>query len=62
MAENGAAIARSPGLAGEVRPLEPTPDKIAAPCRCPGRPRMDPWRIVADEGLKRREIELFCPY
>ncbi len=51
--------------------LEPTLETIKVPRRGPGRPRKNPRRIIADKGydsdplrerLKRRGIELICPY
>ena len=55
----------------EVTLLEPTLETIAVPRRGRGRPRKNPRRIIADKGydsdplrerLKRRGIELICPY
>lgn len=51
--------------------LETTLEQIAVPRKGRGRPRKNPERIVADKGydcdalrdrLKRRGIELICPY
>ena len=55
----------------EVTLLETTLETIAAPRKGRGRPRKHPERIIADKGydsdplrkrLKRRGIELICPY
>ncbi len=51
--------------------LEKTLDQVAVPRKGRGRPRKNPERIIADKGydsdplrtrLKRRGIELICPY
>ena len=51
--------------------LEKTLDQIAVPRKGRGRPRKNPKRIIADKAydsdplrrrLKRRGIELICPY
>ena len=51
--------------------LEKTIDQIAVPRKGRGRPRKNPKRIIADKAydsdplrrrLKRRGIELICPY
>jgi transposase len=55
----------------EVTLLEKTLDGIAVPRAGRGRPRKHPKRLIADKGydsdplrvrLKRRGIELICPY
>ena len=55
----------------EVTLLEKTIDQIAVPRKGRGRPRKNPKRIIADKAydsdplrrrLKRRGIELICPY
>jgi len=55
----------------EVKLVEKTIDTIAVPRSGPGRPRTKPQRLIADRGydsdplrqrLRRRGIELICPY
>ena len=55
----------------EVTLLEKTLDQVAVPRKGRGRPRKNPKRIIADKAydsdplrrrLKRRGIELICPY
>jgi transposase len=55
----------------EVTLLEKTLRQVSVPRRGPGRPRRNPTRLITDKGydsdplrrrLKRRGIELICPY
>ena len=55
----------------KVTLIDKTIDQIAVPQKGRGRPRKNPQRIIADKGydsdplkdcLRRRGIELICPY